>query len=365
MNRLHALPFSHEQLRRMRYLHDVAVPVVPLWMLWRIGWSGPGLLWENNWSSVSWGWWLFCVVCLIGFLCLMFSVVRHYFERAPEALLEYEEAFFDIEKELGRKPIGEGPYQSMAYFPFNEQFQLELNTKRLQLAGLPEAWEGLSVLHLSDAHFAGTVQRDYFEKVCEHVGAVQPDVIVFTGDLLDDQECMEWFDSTFNQLQAPLGRYYILGNHDEALDSMAIRAHLNQAGWIDVAGRIVSTMLKGEPVEIGGTEVPWMGAHPDWNREAGSEVPFRLLLSHSPDHIKWAREHEVDLMLSGHNHGGQIRLPLIGPVYSPSRTGCRYASGTFEVGSTVLHVSRGISGQHPYRWNCMPEITELILTCKQ
>jgi predicted MPP superfamily phosphohydrolase len=71
----------------------------------------------------------------------------------------------------------------------------------------------------------------------------------------------------------------------------------------------------------------------------------------------------VDLMLSGHVHGGQIRLPWVGSVLVPSRHGRRYDCGTFEEPPTVLHVSRGLSGQHPLRYGCMPEVTRLILRC--
>jgi predicted MPP superfamily phosphohydrolase len=84
-------------------------------------------------------------------------------------------------------------------------------------------------------------------------------------------------------------------------------------------------------------------------------------LSHTPDNFAWACRHNVDLMLSGHNHGGQIKLPLFGPVYSPSRFGCRYADGVFWKSPTLMHVSRGLAGKHPLRWRCRPEVTRIVL----
>ena len=72
-------------------------------------------------------------------------------------------------------------------------------------------------------------------------------------------------------------------------------------------------------------------------------------------------ERRVDLMLSGHNHGGQVVLPGIGPVYAPSRFGVRYIGGVYWENPTLLHVTRGISGQYPLRLNCRPELTKLIL----
>jgi predicted MPP superfamily phosphohydrolase len=66
-------------------------------------------------------------------------------------------------------------------------------------------------------------------------------------------------------------------------------------------------------------------------------------------------------MLAGHNHGGQVRLPLVGPLISPSLYGTRYSGGVYYEAPTLLHVSRGISGEHPLRWNCLPELAQLVL----
>jgi uncharacterized protein len=85
------------------------------------------------------------------------------------------------------------------------------------------------------------------------------------------------------------------------------------------------------------------------------------LLAHTPDRLRWAREHEIDLVIAGHTHGGQIRAPLLGPIVAPSHHGVRYASGTFFESPTLMHVSRGVSGLTPLRWNCSPEITRLVL----
>ena len=92
------------------------------------------------------------------------------------------------------------------------------------------------------------------------------------------------------------------------------------------------------------------------------EADFRILLSHSPDRLAWAARWGIDLMLSGHNHGGQIRFPLIGPVFMPSLYSRRYDRGFFRAGPTLLHVSQGIGGQHPLRYGgCAPEISRFVL----
>jgi predicted MPP superfamily phosphohydrolase len=98
--------------------------------------------------------------------------------------------------------------------------------------------------------------------------------------------------------------------------------------------------------------------------EGADAVDFRLLLSHSPDQLAWARRHDVTLMLAGHTHGGQGRLPLAGPVLSPSYHGSRYASGDFYKAPTTMHVTRGLGGVHLMRINCRPELSLITLrTC--
>ena len=83
---------------------------------------------------------------------------------------------------------------------------------------------------------------------------------------------------------------------------------------------------------------------------------------HAPDNARWARRNKMDLVLSGHVHGGQIRLPPFGSILLPSRCGRRYDGGAYEVGGTTLvYVSRGLSGEHPVRYNCRPEVTLITL----
>lgn len=244
--------------------------------------------------------------------------------------------------------------------PGNEQFTLEVNTKTYSLPRLPPEWDGLSIVHLADTHFTGAVTRGYFEAVCEQARELKPDLFVFTGDLLDDITLVDWIPQTFGSLHAPLGEYFVLGNHDSYVDHTRIRGELDRRGWIDLSSRFVELSSPGaEPsIVLAGDESPWMGTHPDLSQV--SEERFRILLSHTPDNIDWARKQKVDLMLAGHTHGGQICLPVLGPVYSPSHFGCRFASGVFWLNPTLMSVC-AISGREPIRYRCRPELTKLVL----
>ncbi|MFP6613093.1 MAG: metallophosphoesterase, partial [Pirellulales bacterium] len=115
---------------------------------------------------------------------------------------------------------------------------------------------------------------------------------------------------------------------------------------------------------LAGNELPWFPPAADMstaNSRGDDSQLLRIVLAHSPDQFVWARQHDADLMLAGHTHGGQIRLPVIGAIVSPSRYGTRYACGAFFEPPTVMHVSRGISGTVPVRHNCPPELTKLVL----
>ena len=117
--------------------------------------------------------------------------------------------------------------------------------------------------------------------------------------------------------------------------------------------------MRGLPLVVIGHEGPWFRPSPDLSH-CPPDV-FRMCLSHTPDNIGWARANNIRLMLSGHNHGGQIRLPLIGSIFVPSLYGRRYDCGAFDEPPTLLHVVRGLAGKQPLRFNCRPEVAKLVL----
>src|SRR5205814_253033 len=162
-----------------------------------------------------------------------------------------------------------------------------------------------------------------------------------------------------SRLKAPEGVLAILGNHDMWYAPEEVRQRLADLGFRVLSHRPERIELRGVPVVVVGHEGPWIKPPPDL-----SGTPpdiFRLCLSHTPDNMAWARRQGVDLVLSGHVHGGQVRVPLIGSIIVPSKCGRRYDCGVFREGGTVLHVSRGIGGEHPLRFRCRPEATLLVL----
>lgn len=367
VNRIHSWKIREPRLRHVRHLHDLLIPLWPSWLIVVIGCFSPGVFFNETsppevWQQLPLIVQCWMAVCVTGFAGFCFSVLRYWTRRSPQQEIDFQSTVIDFEQQLDERPVGEGPYSSLLRVPFNQCFQVEFTERTFQLDRLPREWDGLSILHLTDLHFTGTIDLPFFEAVFERASQLDFDIAVVTGDVLDSEQLMDWLPKTLGKLNAPLGNYFILGNHDWGLDSEKIRQAIGELGWRNVAGTIQTLDIAGKRLAIGGSERPWMGRHPSFDT-----VPtdiFRLLLSHTPDNLSWARRQHVDLMLSGHNHGGQVVLPGIGPVYSPSVHGCRYASGVFNSGPTLLYVGRGLSGKHPLRIGATPEVSRLVLKAK-
>jgi len=210
----------------------------------------------------------------------------------------------------------------------------------------------------------GKVGREFYDIVVDETNALNADLVVVTGDILEKESCLPWIASTLGRLHARHGKYFVLGNHERRLaDVSLLRRSLGAAGLIDLGGRCQSKQVNGSAILLAGNERPWFGSLPNIPQSAFRAPDFRILLSHTPDQLPWAKSQCFDLMLAGHNHGGQIRLPYLGALIAPSIYGCRYAGGLYYEPPTLLHVSRGLGGIHLIRWNCPPELALLTLTC--
>ncbi len=258
----------------------------------------------------------------------------------------------------------EHAHHFLVHLPGNEMLQLDLSERAIDMPRLPAAMDGFSIVHLSDFHFTGRVGKAYFREVVRLANQAQPDMIAITGDLIDDARCLGWIPDTLGQLAARCGVFFVLGNHDLWNDCDRIRAAMVESGLVDLGGRWVTIEARGESIVLAGNELPWIAPAADMRncpRRTPGGGPIRIVLSHSPDQLQWAQAQDADLLLAGHTNGGQIRLPLIGPLLTPSRQGVRYASGIFYAPPTIMHVTRGLSGEFPIRLNCPPEMAHLVL----
>jgi len=364
-NRLHALRCRCGTLALFDMLIRAAVVGVPgVWTIW-VGWFGGTanvrqLAADGHFLALA-----YIAVCIAAILFVLQGWVRTRGHRiANDRLLANHTTVVDIAKELGRRPVTGFTGMVVGHIPGNEIFRLHVNEKTLSLPRLDKRLDGLRIAHLSDLHFTGHIDRDFFDHVIEYANSLEADLVAITGDLVDFEHCFDWIPQTLGKLRSRHGTYAILGNHDWRLpDPSLLRSRLAESGIVDLGRQVEQITIRDCPITLAGNELPWFPLADGLEKQLSTEPAdsLRVLLSHSPDQIRWAQRRRFDLMLAGHTHGGQIRVPFVGPLVCPSIYGVRYSAGMFYEQPTAMHVSRGISGLHPIRYNCSPEITALVL----
>lgn len=288
----------------------------------------------------------------------------------PSNLISESSRTYNLQHELNGTAIGTRTTKLLSLIPGNEITKLAISEKVIHLDRRLEGFDRLRIGHLSDLHFTGQLTKDTCRFAMLKLAALAPDLIALTGDIVDYDRCLDWIDELFLDFRAPLGCYFLLGNHERRLrDWREVPRRLCNLGWHDLGASPATAELNGRQKStrliLMGNERPWFDRCAEGILNSHSDHQhadcLRIGLSHSPDQIEWARSQCLDLLLAGHTHGGQIRLPGIGPLVAPSTYGSRFASGTFLLPPTVMHVSRGLAGVHPLRWNCLPEVSLLTI----
>ena len=232
---------------------------------------------------------------------------------------------------------------------------------RIQLRAWPKNQRPLRLLLMSDIHVQGPDMRpSRLLAIVQQANALAPDIILLAGDFIGDKQLgtrtysAEEMAAPLAALEAPLGRFAVLGNHDHWNNAPAVRAALTGVG-IRV---LVNEAARAGPLAIGGVDDDHT-SRSDLGRtlvamQMAGGLP--ILLSHSPDPFP-ALPEDVPLMLAGHTHCGQIRLPGIGPLATASRHGKRYACGRIDERGRTLIVSAGLgTSVLPIRIGAAPDM---------
>lgn len=361
----HSLPWKQTVIDWIELAIMIVTAALPIGYLAYFIW-GPALDWNSAaiWTS---GPLLYFWACWTALLIACGLWVQHRYDEfhAAKYFSAKRLAEVDLTREFPPADLAIPKILLANRFPGNQILQYVVTEKELFLPRLPEALDGFTITHLSDLHLTGEFLPAFYQHAFETANNLQSDLMVISGDIFDKDHCIAWSEETLGKLSAPEGVYFVLGNHDTRLSDVApARAELTRLGLIDLGGRWLKTELRGTPIILAGDEAPWLPTMRDVDAcpsEENGEHLFRLAVAHTPDRLHFAARHDFDLVLAGHNHGGQIRLPVIGPLISPSRYGVRYASGVFFESPTLMHVSRGLCGTFPLRIRCRPEISRIIL----
>lgn len=242
---------------------------------------------------------------------------------------------------------------------------LDVERVTLALRGLPRPFEGFTLAQFSDLHLGPFARRDEARSAVDHVNSLQADAIVFTGDFVSqlNRGEAEIIAEEFARLRAPGGVFAILGNHDHWADPAQVAAAARASGLALLLNSGQALERGGGRLWLAGVDDVWEARH-DLNAAlapAPSGAPV-ILLAHEPDYADTvAADGRVALQLSGHSHGGQVRLPLLGAPVLPW-LGRKYPSGLRRLGDMWLYTNRGVGMiAPPVRLNCRPEITLFTL----
>jgi len=251
-----------------------------------------------------------------------------------------------------------------------EPNNIQVEKINIAIENLPESFDGAKIVHLTDFHSKNFGERE--KKVLEILEDINPDFIFITGDFIDYRtkdinSCQEFWRELSNQHQGKT--FGVLGNHEHWIKSPDISAikKLLEEGGISILNNENRKIFQGNKyIYLLGVDDPDSKKDDLPKAMIGAEenIP-KILLAHSPDIVDNLRGEKVDLILVGHTHGGQIRIPFVKPFWVPTKNRGKYASGLFEIGNAILYVNRGIGmAALPVRFNCPPEIAVIELKKK-
>lgn len=240
---------------------------------------------------------------------------------------------------------------------------LEITSLKVQIPRLSPAFAGFRIAQCSDIHLSQSLTVDEFSEACQTILQQKPDAVLITGDFVDDRVSLRRWGDEMGKILAGLTAQVpvlaVLGNHDYRVGASQIRSLLQEAGVRLLINESERLERGGAALHIAGVDDPWRG-RPDLNGvlEKIPDGEAVVLMAHEPDYaVAAARTKRVDLQLSGHSHGGQVVLPLVGPPVLP-HLGKKFPSGRYSVGSLIQYTNRGLGTTSPHlRLNCRPEIT--------
>jgi predicted MPP superfamily phosphohydrolase len=239
---------------------------------------------------------------------------------------------------------------------------LSIEYERIQLSRLPKVFDGFRVVQLSDVHHGPFSSTEQIERAVDTANKLQPDIIALTGDYISKERqyaapCAEML----GRLKAKYGVYAVLGNHDHWVDAPLITDLFRAEGITVLINEGMRFEKDGQAFWLAGVDDTMVGLEDISLALAGSrEDEMKLLLAHNPILLRRAARAGIDLVLSGHTHGGQVAIRGERSTVKGARK--RLLKGLGKLGNTQMYVNRGLGTVVlPIRYGCPPEISLLEL----
>jgi predicted MPP superfamily phosphohydrolase len=233
---------------------------------------------------------------------------------------------------------------------------------------LPPEFHNFRIICLSDIHLEPSSDLDYIKRVVKQINGLEPDLVCLLGDyVFSSAEAIVDLAPTLSEIRARWGVIGILGNHDLWTSAEIVRSGLEEHDIRVLVNEHIVLGSEKAPLVLAGLDDGWSGEPSLDQALNGAPVTAPLILMlHEPDFAdQMALNGRIHLQLSGHSHGGQVRLPFYGAPFLPEY-GRKYDQGLYRVGEMWLYVTRGIGViSPPGRFNCRPEITEIVLVATE
>ncbi|WML43530.1 metallophosphoesterase [Neobacillus sp. PS3-40] len=247
---------------------------------------------------------------------------------------------------------------------------LDIQSVQIKHSLIPNSFNGIKLVQFSDTHLGFQYDLNQLKKIVAKINAINPDIILFTGDLMDEPNKYREIDQIapiLQQLNASIGKFCIYGNHDHGgYGTDLYKKIMESANFTLLLNQSIPIRLKDQSrIYLIGIDDAMLG-RPDIGL-AMDRVPanvFTILLSHAPDLADAASHFKINWQLSGHSHGGQVKIPFVGALVIPPFAK-KYPEGLYSIGETnplKLYVNRGLGTTRlPFRFMAKPELTIFTL----
>ena len=252
----------------------------------------------------------------------------------------------------------------IVYSLFIEPYRLNINEYTINTnKNITENYNGLKIVHFSDLHYGSTIKEKELKKVVNTINKVKPDLVLFTGDLIDTRYTMNQNDisllkTQLSKIESYLGKYAVYGNHD--VDNLHFTEILNDGGFLLLENEYDLIYNKdNSPIAIYGLSdtILQKPTFKNYENDQLADIEYKIILLHEPDYINdFINTYESDLILAGHSHNGQVNPFILKPLFLP--IGCKELYDTYyNINNTDIYISNGIgTSLLKIRFNSVPSI---------